>query len=98
MIEHLKAAGVSMDSRSGEEKQGDRLTGMTIVCTGTLPTLKRNEAEFLIRANGGNPASSVSKKTTFVLAGDDAGSKLTKARELGIPVITEEEFKKMLQS
>ena len=98
LLDRLEKAGVSMTSRSKADKQSDCLAGMTIVCTGTLPTLKRNEAEFLIRANGGNPASSVSKKTTYVLAGAEAGSKLAKAEELGIPVLTEETFLKMIQS
>lgn len=98
LLDRLREAGVSMRSRSAEDKKSDALSGMTIVCTGTLPTLKRNEAEQMIRAHGGNPASSVSKKTSFVLAGEDAGSKLTKARELGIPVITEEQFLKMIDT
>ena len=66
--------------------------GMHIVVTGTLPTLSRDDAEALIRKHGGTPASSVSKKTSFVLAGESAGSKLTKAQELGTPVIDEVEF------
>lgn len=94
LIERLKQAGVSTASK--QERKGDRLAGMTVVCTGTLPTLKRNEAEALIRAHGGNPASSVSKKTSYVVAGEAAGSKLTKAQSLGIPVLTEEEFLKLL--
>ena len=65
---------------------------MTIVVTGTLPTLNRKEAEDLIRMNGGNASGSVSKKTTFVVAGEAAGSKLTKAQSLGIEVIDENEL------
>lgn len=90
LIARLKTAGVSMESK--EERNGDALAGMTVVCTGTLPTLKRSEAEALIRANGGNPASSVSKRTSLVLAGEEAGSKLTKAQSLGIRIVTEAEF------
>ena len=90
LIERLQAAGVSMESK--EERSGDALAGMTVVCTGTLPTLKRSEAEALIRANGGNPSSSVSKKTSLVLAGEEAGSKLVKAQSLGIRIVTEAEF------
>ncbi|OGG61145.1 hypothetical protein A3C87_03265 [Candidatus Kaiserbacteria bacterium RIFCSPHIGHO2_02_FULL_49_34] len=66
--------------------------GMHIVVTGTLPTLSRDDAEALVRKNGGTPAGSVSKKTSFVLAGESAGSKLTKAQEIGIEVIDEREF------
>ena len=96
LMARLQEKGVSMDSK--QERKGDKLAGMTIVCTGTLPTLKRNEAEALIRAHGGNPASSVSKKTSYVVAGEAAGSKLTKAQSLGVPVLTEEEFLKLLES
>ena len=90
----LKNAGVVMT----EEKTvtGDRFAGMTFVLTGTLPTMKRDEAERLIEENGGKASSSVSKKTTYVLAGEDAGSKLTKAQSLGVKIINEEEFLAML--
>ena len=90
----LKNAGVVMT----EEKNvtGDRFAGMTFVLTGTLPTMKRDEAERLIEENGGKASSSVSKKTTYVLAGEDAGSKLTKAQSLGVKIINEEEFLAML--
>ncbi|MDB5245057.1 MAG: ligase, ligase protein [Parcubacteria group bacterium] len=71
-------------------------TGMTIVVTGTLPTLSRDEAEKLVRDNGGTPGSSVSKRTAFVLAGENAGSKLAKAEELGVEVVSEEEFRKRI--
>lgn len=96
LITRLKAAGVSTASK--REHKGDKLAGKTVVCTGTLPTLKRNEAESLIRAHGGNPASSVSKKTDFVVAGEAAGSKLAKAQALGVPVLTEEEFLTLINS
>ena len=95
LLAKLKQAGVSM--RSKQERKGDALAGMTVVCTGTLPTLKRNEAEALIRAHGGNPSSSVSKKTTFVLAGSDAGSKLDKAAALGVRIVDENEFLEMIE-
>ena len=65
---------------------------MTIVVTGTLPSLSRNEAEDMIRAHGGTAAGSVSKKTSYVLAGEKAGSKLTKAEQLEIPVLDEQAF------
>ena len=70
--------------------------GMTFVLTGTLPSMTRPEAEAIIKKNGGKATGSVSKKTTWVLAGSDAGSKLRKAEELGIPIIGEEEFLRML--
>ena len=69
---------------------------VSIVVTGTLPTLSRKEAEELIRQNGGTAASSVSKKTAFVVAGEAAGSKLTKAQTLGIEVIDESQFDQIL--
>ena len=72
-------------------------TGLTFVLTGTLPTLSRGEAGAIIEAHGGKTSSSVSKKTSYVLAGEDAGSKLTKANQLGIPVITEEQLMEMIQ-
>ncbi len=90
MIERLLAAGVSPQSM--EIPEDGPFAGMTIVVTGTLPTLKRNEAEDLIRSKGGKAAGSVSKKTSFVVAGEAAGSKLTKAQSLGVEVIDEEEF------
>ena len=68
----------------------------TFVLTGTLPTMTRSEASKLIEQNGGKTSSSVSKKTSYVLAGEDAGSKLTKAQTLGVAIISEEELKEML--
>ena len=94
-IAHLRACGVNMDCLT--ERVDDRFAGMTFVLTGTLPTLKRSEASALIEARGGKAAGSVSKNTTYVLAGEEAGSKLTKAQQLGIPVIDEAMFLEMLQ-
>ena len=74
-----------------------RFEGMTFVLTGTLPTFSRADASALIESYGGKVSGSVSKKTTFVLAGEDAGSKLTKAQALGVPVIDEAEFLKMTE-
>lgn len=96
MIDRLLAAGVK--PREAEQKQAGVFTGMSIVVTGTLPTLSRKEAEDLIRQHGGTAASSVSKKTAFVVAGEAAGSKLTKAQMLGIPVIDEAELINRCQS
>jgi DNA ligase (NAD+) len=92
-VERFKAAGVNMNARSAPAS--DRLAGMTFVLTGTLPNLKREEAEAMIRSLGGKVSSSVSKKTSCVLAGDEAGSKLTKAVSLGVSVIDEAEFRRM---
>ena len=94
IIEKLKAAGVRMEAE--ENTQGDRFAGLTFVVTGTLPTMGRSEAQELIEKNGGKVSGSVSKKTSYVLAGEAAGSKLTKAQELGITIISEEELLKML--
>lgn len=95
-VDKLKAAGVNTEYIE-EGESGTALEGMTIVVTGTLPTLGRKEATELIEKNGGKASGSVSKKTTYVLAGEAAGSKLTKANELGIPVIDEAEFLRMIE-
>ena len=75
----------------------DVLAGKTVVVTGTLSRYGRKEMEELIVSHGGKASSSVSKKTSFVIAGENAGSKLEKARSLGIPVLTEEEFEEMIK-
>lgn len=93
LFERLKSLGVSTEA-TGEER-GSRFEGMTFVLTGTLPTMTRDEASELIKKNGGKVSGSVSKKTTYVVAGDEAGSKLTKANELGVTVIDEETLKLM---
>lgn len=95
MIDRMKESGVVTTFESG--RVSDIFEGMTFVLTGTLPTLTRSEAEQMIIARGGNTSSSVSKKTTYVLAGEKAGSKLTKAQGLGIKIISEEEFLKMTE-
>ena len=94
LLHRLADAGVNMQWHG--EKKGTALAGMTIVVTGTLPTLSRQEAEAMIVQNGGKASGSVSKKTAYVLAGAAAGSKLTKAQTLGIPVIDEAEFLRMV--
>ena len=81
-----------------EDEKNSAVAGKTFVLTGTLPTMKRNEAQALIESKGGKCSGSVSKKTDYVLAGEEAGSKLTKAQELGITVISEEELLKMLSA
>ena len=78
------------------EQAGSLLEGKTFVLTGTLPTLSRKEASDIIQRNGGKVTGSVSKKTSYVLAGEDPGSKLEKAESLGIPVLSEDELMAML--
>ena len=96
MIDRLLAAGVAPQTEAKTE--GGAFTGLTMVVTGTLPTFSRQEAEAFIRDNGGTAAGSVSRKTNYVVAGENAGSKLTKAQTLGIPIITEEELRQMAQN
>lgn len=95
LIEGLKKCGVNTNSTNVVED--DRFSGMTFVLTGTLPTLKRSEASKIIESFGGKTSSSVSKKTTYVLAGEEAGSKLDKANSLGIKIIDENEFMGMIK-
>ena len=94
LLRRLREAGVNMVST--EKPTDDRFAGMTFVLTGTLEKFSRDEAQAMIEARGGKASGSVSKKTTYVVAGEAAGSKLKKANELGIPVLTEEEFLAML--
>lgn len=94
--QELKSLGVNVISKNYGTAGNGILSGLTFVLTGTLPTMSRNEAKSLIEANGGKCSGSVSKKTNYVLAGEAAGSKLTKAQSLGIPVIGEDELRKML--
>ena len=95
LIERLRKAGV--DFKSHEEKKDDRFAGMTFVLTGALSKFTRDEASAIIESYGGKASGSVSKKTSYVVAGENAGSKLTKAQSLGIPVLTEEEFADMIR-
>lgn len=95
LIRRLADAGVNMQWQ-GEPKT-DKLAGKTLVVTGTLASLSRAEAEALIVQNGGKASGSVSKKTAYVVAGEAAGSKLTKAQQLGVPVLTEQEFLQLLE-
>lgn len=97
LISDLKSLGLKMKS-SASKSSGGIFSGKTFVLTGTLPTMKRSEASKIIEENGGKTSSSVSKKTSYVLAGEEAGSKLTKAQSLGITIITEDEFKAMLDN
>lgn len=95
LVEQLREHGVNMTAR--QQRVDARFAGMTFVLTGTLPTLKRSEAQAMIEQRGGKASGSVSKKTTYVLAGEEAGSKLDKANQLGISVIDEEQFRRMLE-
>ncbi|MCL4252214.1 MAG: NAD-dependent DNA ligase LigA, partial [Anaerolineae bacterium] len=96
LIEKMTAAGVNM--QAGEKiVLGDSLTGKTFVLTGTLPTLSREKATELIESHGGKVSSGVSKKTSYVLMGDSPGSKAEKAAQLGVPIIDEQAFLKMLE-
>ena len=97
LADRFLAAGVNTQYLGGENP-GNSLEGLTIVVTGTLPTLGRKEATELIEANGGKASGSVSKKTSYVVAGEAAGSKLAKANELGIPVIDEAQLLDMINS
>lgn len=96
VIERLKGYGVNM-SIIEDEDSDDRFDGKIFVVTGTLPTLSRKEASALIEKHGGKVSGSVSKKTDYLLAGENAGSKLTKAQSLGINVITEETLQEMVK-
>ena len=95
LIARLKAADVNMEST--RQLVDDRFAGMTFVLTGTLTQFDQKTAQSLIEERGGKASGSVSKKTTYVVAGEAAGSKLKKAQELNIPILTEEEFAKMLE-
>lgn len=97
LLEKMRAAGVRM---TGEAKvvAGSQLDGLTFVLTGTLPTLSREAAEALIMAHGGKVSGSVSKKTSYVLMGESPGSKADKARQLGVPIISEEELRRLVGS
>ena len=96
LVARLKELGVKMEARR-QETQSAALAGSTFVLTGTLPTMSRKEATQLIESHGGKVTSSVSKKTSYVLAGEEAGGKLDKARQLEIPILTEEELLRMLE-
>lgn len=94
-VKRLLSYGINSVAEAAEVK-GNQLDGMTVVITGTLPSMSRNEATELMKSYGAKVASSVSKKTDLVLAGENAGNKLTKAEELGIKVISEQELREML--
>lgn len=96
LCETLIALGLNTNAKA--EVKADKFAGMTFVLTGTLPTMTRDEASAIIKANGGKVSGSVSKKTTYVVAGEEAGSKLTKANELGVTVIDEATLLEMVNA
>lgn len=95
LIQRLKEYGLNM-TYTQKESTG-KLEGLKFVLTGTLPTMTRDEAKALIESNGGKCSGSVSSKTDYVLAGEEAGSKLTKAQQLGISIIDENELLNMIK-
>lgn len=95
MIEELKELGVNPVSKV--KPKSDKLTGKTFVLTGTLQNMTRDEASAIIKSHGGKTSSSVSKKTSYVLAGENAGSKLDKAQNLGVIILTEDDFLEMIK-
>ena len=97
LIEKLKNAGVNMQSLTENTDADNRFEGLTFVLTGTLSEYSRKEVSDLIETFGGKTSSSVSKKTSYVLAGEEAGSKLVKAQSLGVQIISESEFKEMIK-
>ena len=94
LIKRLKACGVNTVYES--DVKSDKLAGLTFVITGTLPDMTRDEAKTIIEQNGGKCSGSVSKKTSYVLAGEEAGSKLTKAQQLGVAVISQQQLIEMI--
>ncbi len=96
LLKRLEDAGVNTKAIE-EETTDNRFEGQTFVLTGSLQKFTRKEAEDLIEKFGGKTSSSVSKKTNYVLAGEDAGSKLTKAQSLGVNIISEEEFENLIK-
>ena len=96
LLQKLKQAGVNMEAQQ-EQGVDNRFEGKTFVLTGSLEKFTRKEAEDLIEKFGGKTSGSVSKKTDYVLAGEEAGSKLTKAQTLGVPIITEAQFEEMIK-
>ena len=94
LIERLKSYGVNTVYQS--DVKSDKLAGLTFVITGTLPDMTRDEAKTLIDQNGGKCSGSVSRKTSYVLAGEEAGSKLTKAQQLGVTVISQQQLIEMI--
>jgi DNA ligase (NAD+) len=96
LVEALRAAGLTFTAKKRERTT--QLTGLTFVLTGTLPTLSREQAKEIIESAGGKVSGSVSKKTSYIVAGEDAGSKLEKAQQLGVPILDEPGFIALLST
>jgi DNA ligase (NAD+) len=96
LVENLRSAGLKMMEDKAIQNDIGIFAGKTFVLTGTLPSMTRNEAADMIEKRSGKVTGSVSKKTDYVLAGEEAGSKLDKARQLGVTIINEEDFVKMM--
>ena len=96
VLNKLIQSGVNTRAEEKKDTSDLKLTGLTFVITGTLPSMGRKEAAILIEENGGKVSSSVSKKTNYLLAGEAAGSKLTKANELGVNIISQDELIRMI--
>jgi DNA ligase (NAD+) len=95
LIDELKEIGINPQAKA--KAKSDKLAGMTFVLTGTLQNMTRDEASEIIKSHGGKTSSSVSKKTNYVLAGENAGSKLDKALNLGVIILTEDDFLGMIK-
>jgi DNA ligase (NAD+) len=98
VIEQLRAAGVNWPEGEPSAVANSPIAGKTFVLTGTLPTLTRDEAKDMIEALGGKVAGSVSKKTDYVVAGAEAGSKLDKAQALGVSILDERQFRELVKT
>ena len=98
ILSRLEQAGVNFESVKDEKAMDGALSGLTFVITGTLPSMGRTQMEELVKSHGGRVSGSVSKNTDYLIAGDNAGSKLTKAQQLGIKIISEDEMLKMIES
>ena len=96
MLEDLKQLG--LNPSSAPKAKSEILAGKTFVLTGTLQNMTRDEASSVIKSHGGKTSSSVSKKTSYVLAGENAGSKLDKAKDLGVIILTEDDFLEMIKT
>jgi DNA ligase (NAD+) len=98
ILSRLEQAGVNFEKTDEQEEGSEVLSGLTFVITGTLPSMSRPQMEEIVKKHGGKVSGSVSKNTDYLIVGENAGSKLTKAQQLGIKILSEEELLKMLES